>query len=187
MGKSTYEIIQAIKQAEANAYDGAKDDKGEDLKVGLKREEGNAIIDTRIMDAFNLRIVGNLLMLNYNTEAKIKEIHTMGLEKYKIETESMLKSIVSYLKKEYKKITGDALTLTKHGEVDIRIQPISRIRNSVVANCSYKIGGIQEEDRGGGTKTWEDAVKDMYTGLKKESYDKSMKTNQSNKLFRNLG
>jgi|GEM_PF-2267996 hypothetical protein len=187
MGKSTYEIIQAIKQAEANAYDGAKNEKGEDLKVGLKREKGDVILDTRIMDAFGLKIVGNLLMLNYSTEAKIKEIHQMGLAKYKTETESTLKSIVSYLKKEYKKITGDALTLTKHGEVDIRIDPISKIRNSIKANCSYKIGGIKEVEQSKGAKSWEDAVKDMYSTLKKESFDKSMAKDQGNKLFRNLG
>ena len=35
---TTYEIVQAIQQAAANAYDGALDDKGEPLKIGLKRE-----------------------------------------------------------------------------------------------------------------------------------------------------
>jgi hypothetical protein len=32
---TTYEIVQGLAQAAANAYDGALDDKGELLKVGL--------------------------------------------------------------------------------------------------------------------------------------------------------
>ena len=49
---TTYEIVQGLAQAAANAYDGALDDKGELLKVGLQREEGRIMFDSRKMDGF---------------------------------------------------------------------------------------------------------------------------------------
>ena len=50
------DIINGISQAAANAYDGALDENGEPLKVGLKREEGNPILDKRVMDGFNVTL-----------------------------------------------------------------------------------------------------------------------------------
>ena len=37
---TVYEIVQALSQAAANAYDGAHDADGEAIKAGLQREEG---------------------------------------------------------------------------------------------------------------------------------------------------
>ena len=54
---NTIDIVRGIAQAAANSYDGAHDEKysldGEAHKVGLKREEGDPIIDSRIMDGFS--------------------------------------------------------------------------------------------------------------------------------------
>ena len=44
---TVYEIVQGLSQAAANAYDGALDENGEPLLAGLKREEGNPILDKR--------------------------------------------------------------------------------------------------------------------------------------------
>ena len=46
------EIVRGLSQAAANAYDGALDENGELLQVGLNREEGNPILDKRVMDGF---------------------------------------------------------------------------------------------------------------------------------------
>ncbi len=35
-----YEIVQGLSQAAANGYDGALDENGEPVKIGLKRERG---------------------------------------------------------------------------------------------------------------------------------------------------
>ena len=35
------EVIQGLSQAAANAYDGALDENGNSLDIGLRREEGN--------------------------------------------------------------------------------------------------------------------------------------------------
>ena len=47
-------------------------------------------------------------------------------------------------KKEYKKITGNTLTLTKDGEVDIFVSYMNNIRSWVQAKQFYKIGGLKE-------------------------------------------
>ena len=100
---TVYEIVQGIHQAAANAYDGAHDKKyssdGEDHKVGLKREEGDPIVDSRVMDGFNVRVSGNTLMLSYQAEIKLKEFHDNSFED---DVESTLNDIVKFLKKEYK-------------------------------------------------------------------------------------
>ena len=56
---TVYEIVQALSQAAANAYDGAHDADGEAIKAGLQREEGRPLIDRRVMDGFNVRFHGN--------------------------------------------------------------------------------------------------------------------------------
>ena len=41
---TSYDIVKALSQA-ASVYDGAHDKDGEPIKAGLKREEGNPILD----------------------------------------------------------------------------------------------------------------------------------------------
>ena len=69
------DIVNGISQAAANAYDGALDDKGEPLKVGLKREEGNPILDKRVVDGFNVSIAGNILNIKYQGEIMLKDVY----------------------------------------------------------------------------------------------------------------
>ena len=42
---TTLEIVNGISQVLANTYDGALDENGEPVKIGLKREEGHPILD----------------------------------------------------------------------------------------------------------------------------------------------
>ena len=63
--KEDLEVIRAIGQAAANAYDGALDDKGEPVVVGLSRDVGNPTIDSRIVDGFKVKMVGEKLMISY--------------------------------------------------------------------------------------------------------------------------
>ena len=138
---TTLEIIRGISQAAANAYDGALDDKEGPLKVGLKREEGDPILDKRVMDGFGVKFHGNLLSILYHGEVDLKKVHGA---KFEGEVEQMIEDIASFLKKEYKKVTGDTLSLTKDGEPHVHLEYISRIRCWVTAKCSYRIGGVDE-------------------------------------------
>jgi len=136
---TTMEIVRGISQVLANSYDGALDDKGEPIKVGLKREEGDPIIDSRVMDGFKVSFYGNQLCIHYHSEIKLKDVHASGFES---DLEKMIADIAKFLKKEYKKVTGDALTLKANGEVDAIVQETSRVRSWVQASQMFDIGGI---------------------------------------------
>ena len=113
---TVYEIVQGLSQAAANAYDGALDDDGERLQAGLQREEGDPILDKRVLDGFNVRFSGNMMTLSYHSEVQLKEVYANGFES---NVEQTIADIAKFLRKEYKKITGNSVTLTKQGEVDI--------------------------------------------------------------------
>ena len=140
---TTLEIIRGISQALAYSYDGAHDarytDDGEAHAVGLKREEGDPILDSRVMDGFKVKIAGNKLCIHYHSEVKLKEVHDSNFES---NLESMINEIAKFIKKEYKKVTGDTLTLTAEGEMEAMVQSTSRVRTFVQAHRWYSIGGI---------------------------------------------
>jgi len=142
---TTLEIIQGISQAAANAYDGAHDeriaDDGRARKVGLKREEGDVINDRRIIDGFRVRIGGPILTILYQSETRLKDVAQNGFEN---EMASMINKVATFLKKEYNKITGNKLTLTKQGEPSVLVQKLSNYRTDVRATCDYKIGGLSD-------------------------------------------
>ena len=83
------------------------------------------------------------------------------LEKYEDENCVWRKYANEQLKKEYKKVTGDSLSLTKDGDSDILVQSISRVRTSVQASQYYKIGGLKgvEPAREAGERKVDDAIK----------------------------
>ena len=139
---TVYEIVQGLSQAAANAFDGALNEDGEQLIAGLQREEGDPILDKRILDGFNVKFYGNMMCLSYQSEVQIKEVYSSGFEG---EVEQRLADIAKFLKKEYKKITGDSVTLTKEGDVDMRVESTSRIRSWVTAKMHYKVGGLNED------------------------------------------
>ena len=137
---TVYEIVQGLSQAAANAYDGALDENGEPLLAGLKREEGNPILDKRVMDGFNVSFYGNMMCIKYMSEVQLKEVYASGFES---DIESQLAEISKFLQKEYKKITGKSVSLTTEGEV--RVENSSRVRSWVTAKMHYKVGGLNED------------------------------------------
>jgi hypothetical protein len=139
---TVYEIVQGLSQAAANAYDGALDENGEPLLAGLKREEGNPILDKRVMDGFNVSFYGNMMCIKYMSEVQLKEVYASGFES---DIESQLAEISKFLQKEYKKITGKSVSLTTEGEIDVRVENSSRVRSWVTAKMHYKVGGLNED------------------------------------------
>ena len=71
---TTLEIVRGISQVMANSHDGALDDKGEPIKIGLKREEGDPILDSRVMDGFGVKFNGNKCEQKYKTWGYIVSI-----------------------------------------------------------------------------------------------------------------
>ncbi len=138
---TVYEIVQGLSQAAANAYDGALDENGEPIKAGLQREEGDPILDKRVMDGFNVRFYGNMMCLSYMSEVQLKEVYASGFES---DVESRMAEIVSFLRKEYRKIRGESVALTKDGEIDVHVENSSRVRSWVTAKMHYRVGGLDE-------------------------------------------
>ena len=147
---TTLQIVTALQQAAANAYDGAHDERftGEDLakEIGLKREGGCSIKDSRVIDGFNIRVMGNTVMLSYHTECTAKDSHKPQLTS---DIEQCIADIVKFLKKEYKKVGGEgSLSLNKPSEIEINMQYISRQRGSIIAQQKFELGGVDAEHVG---------------------------------------
>jgi hypothetical protein len=138
---TVYEIVQGLSQAAANAYDGALTEDGEAIKAGLKREEGDPILDRRVIDGFNVSFHGPLMCIQYHSEVQLKEVYAAGFESG---IEQQIADIASFLKKEYRKITGNSVSLTKEGEAEMRVESSSRVRSWVTAKCHYRIGGMDD-------------------------------------------
>jgi len=142
---SVLDVVRGISQAAANAYDGAHMENyspdGEVRRAGLQREEGNPLIDRRVIDGFGVKFMGPILCINYHTEVQLKEVYASGFES---EMEQKVADIAKFLKKEYKKVTGNTVSLTKDGEIDVRVESASRVHSWATAYQMYKIGGIEE-------------------------------------------
>ena len=112
MSKEALEVLRGISQAMGRAYDGATDEKGEPIKIGLKRDDKNPMLQSRDgdMDGFGVKVVGNKLIVNYHSEAPMSEIHKKGPSAFESEVEQRYANIVKFLKKEYKKAVGKALS-----------------------------------------------------------------------------
>ena len=175
-----HKIIQGISAAMANSYDGAHDENGEPIKIGLRREEGNPVLDSRVMDGFDCKIQGNLLVVKYSTEENLKGlrgIHRMGLEKYQNEIEQRMANIIKFVKKEAKKATGATVNLKLDGEIDILIQPMNKLRTMVSAVGMYTIGGMEAQEDPkpeGGRRSEADFYKSFISNLKEEKRKKTL-------------
>jgi hypothetical protein len=159
MSNKLYSIIQGISQALSKNYDGAYEEDGmmdfhdgaeRDLvNIGLNKEKVNNIqIDTRggMMDGFGCQFHGNHLIIKYHGEVNMKDLHRSGPKNFENEIEQTFGDIIKFIKKEYKKNTGSALTLTSAGDADSLIQRMSNVRNWVQSSKRYKIGGLEASE-----------------------------------------
>jgi len=141
---TTLEIITGLNQAAANAYDGAHDARfvvGDTKELGLSREEGCPIVDSRVSDGFGVKFVGDMLQINYESNVKLTAVYANGFEE---ECERRLQAIADFLKKEYKLITGKSISLSPQGEARCFVQSTGRVRTFVMAHRLYKIGGMKD-------------------------------------------
>ena len=169
---TVYDIVKGINQAAANAYDGNHKGRyrtdGKDDLIGLKREEGCVITDSRVMDGFKVRVAGPVLIVSYQSEMPIKSFHNSKLGD---EMEAIFANIVKYLKKEYKNINNEALSLTPMGPCDVLLQNMSKIRTWVQCQKSYKIGNMGDATPVG--EPSEDRLEDGFRKFLEQSTDKN--------------
>ena len=146
MAETTLEIIQGLSQAAANAYDGGHDERfsldGQARQVGLRREEGCPIMDSRVNDGFSVKFSGNKICITYQSDIRLKEVYD---GKFEQEMERQINEIKKFLQKEYKAITGNSITLTKDGDIKILVQSTSRVRSFVQAYQHFIKKGDNEK------------------------------------------
>jgi len=143
------DVINGISQVMAQTYDGARDEKGELIKVGLRREEVAAFTscDCRLLDGFRARVTHHadkdgsfpILIISYQSELKLEEAHSPKLG---ADVEGYIAESLKYLKKEFKKVSGKELSVEKYGDINMLVEETSKIRVFVTAQCRYKIGGV---------------------------------------------
>jgi hypothetical protein len=142
MSQKVVDIVTGISKAVGvGRWDGAVDENGEKLVIGLKREEGNPNLDKRTMDGWDAKVNGKTLVVSYHSELLLKDVYAGNLES---ELEQTMSDIVSFLKKQYRKMTGNTLTLKEKGEVDARVEKASHIRVFVTARKNYEISNMSD-------------------------------------------
>jgi len=141
MAAENLEILRGLAQAAADSYDGALDEDGNPIEMGLKREDKDQY-KKHTSDGFGVRFAHNKAIISYHSEMMLKEIHPRA--QFENNVEGVFKNIIKRLKKRYSEITSNSVTLTAEGDADIHVQNLSRQRTFVVAKRVYKIGSIKE-------------------------------------------
>ena len=167
MSQKTIDIVRGIAQAASYCYDGALDPAGKPYEIGLKREEGHLVNDTRRMDGFKVKIMANVLTINYQTECTLKEVYSTPFEN---DIDGTVEDIRKHLQKKYKEITGDSLTLKADGECHIIVQELSRVRCFALAQKNYLIGGLEDIAPNDGVKNRATVLKNAERGDLEKSF-----------------
>jgi len=136
------DIVRGISQAIANSHDGALDEEGNPIEIGLKREKEVSIHDTRVMDGFKISMVANQLHVKYHGEVTMEEAHDKGFDS---DLKQQLEDIASFIKKQFRKATGSSLKLKKVGKHDALVQSVGAHRNWVQAKQVYEIENFKKE------------------------------------------
>jgi len=153
------DIVNGISQVLSNTHDGAVDAEGERVKIGLHREEGDVIKDSRVIDGFSARFHGDHMIVSYQYDCKLKHVHGNSFES---DIESMINDVVKFIKKEFKKLTKNTLSLTEVGEIDVFVTSTSRVRTTVTAKKVYKIGGEPLRGQDGAKDGSKDRLNDTF-------------------------
>lgn len=139
------EIIQGLSQVAANGYDGAREEDGSRKMMGLKRDQDVPLTDKRVIDGFKIRLHhGNKLCVMYTTEVLLSEIAEKG--KYEDSLLQDVADVVSFIKKEFRKVTGSSLSLKelKDKKPEFEFMQTSLVRTEAKVTCHYEVGGLED-------------------------------------------
>lgn len=167
---SVEELVKTIHQIVYMASDHAYKEK-DDKKVGLKREMDYDIHDRKVIDGFNVRVIGNIMYIAYNTELTSKDVENAN--SLKSDVESIMNKIEKFIKSEYKSMTKSALSLKKVESLKIRIENVSSVRYNLNAVQTYEVGNIEDDSEE--EKPTEKKLDEVCRGFLKERY--GIKTN----------
>ena len=136
------EIVSGLAQAAANAYDGALDENGDPLEIGLNRENNRGVkgmYKRPMMDGFKVSFSANQMIVKYTSEIMIQEANPRN--KFNDEIERRFADITKFLKKEYNRLRKESVSLSPVGDASIILNSMSSVRSWVEARKVYEIGG----------------------------------------------
>ena len=144
MAKADLQVLQDLSRAAGNLYDGAVDENGEPIKMGLKREELPST-NRKYIDAAKVRFQGDLAVVTYEAEIVLKQVYKNGINGFQNDMDDMIQKVVEQLKKNYREVAGKSISLTPvTDESKVDVEYVSRYRTLVHAVRPYKIGGLSE-------------------------------------------
>ena len=144
MAKADLEIIRGLAQAAGNLYDGALDNDGKPLTIGLNRED-LPDINRKMIDGAKIVFAGDQIRLTYEAEITLRDVYKNGANAFQAEIDGKLKKIIEYIKKNYRAIANKSVSLTPvEKESKIRIDYVNRHRVLACAVRHYKIGGLSD-------------------------------------------
>ena len=163
------ELLEIIKNIHQVAFNGKDFYESEENKknIGLKREKNSQMLGSRTeFDGFNISILGKTLILKYHTTIFLRDVYGKKLQS---EIDQTMSDIVSYIKKEYKKIAGVALNLSPLAkESKILVQGMSGVRYWAQAEQRYTIGNFDVDAPVDGTEKKIDAnIRKFVADMKK--------------------
>lgn len=141
------EIVEVIKTIQnivsLKGFDGALDEKGEKVKIGLRRETDKNFWQKnfRLMDGFSVRFEGLNFYIFYEATVLLEELHKPTFEN---EILQIIQNIARFIKEEYKKTTSKTLNLKMIDEMKMNINSMSTQRNWIECLCKYQINGIDD-------------------------------------------
>jgi len=150
MAKTKYnilDVINGISEVVMGIYDGVHDtsyvSNEEPKSIGLSREEGHMIYDSRVIDGFGCKFVGRNLILNYSGECRISDVHQTNFEDDILAT---VEKVISFIKKEYRKNNSASISLNQiTKDPVVTVQYLSKVKGRFSVTVVYEISNLEEE------------------------------------------
>jgi hypothetical protein len=144
MANADLQVLKDLSVAAGQLYDGAVDSKGEPVDLGLKRDSLPST-NRKYIDAGKVRFAGDKIIVSYEAEITLKQVHKDGISGFQSEMDSMIQKLVDGLKKNYRAHAGKSITLTAEGDgAKVDVEYVSRYRTLVHAVRSYRVAGLSD-------------------------------------------
>lgn len=141
MALTVYEVIKGIFEAINNKHHGARDENGELVEIGLKRED-QPINDQRVIDGFGVSMNGHMLAIRYSSHEPLQTLHEKRFDR---DIERRIQDIKSFIQKEFQKTTKTQLRLKETGEVKILVESSNRVKAMIKAIMIFEVLNLKEK------------------------------------------
>ncbi len=107
----------------------------------MDKDKGTWYKDRCLNDGFKVSFTDNKMVITYSKDVPRQSIRDN--KKHESELNDMVNQAVSWIKKNFKEITGKSVTLTKDSDPLLRYDQYSNQREFVRMTTVYKIGKVE--------------------------------------------